>query len=73
MRLFGSAQVLTLQAGHRLALTLEVLEKEPTLGGPPVSGAHIHLATAHCARNASVQLVTKRGEKITIKIRPGDR
>lgn len=52
------AQVLTLQAGHRLALTLEVLEKEPqadhssscpqepTLGGPPVSGPRADLP--HC-------------------------
>ncbi|CAJ1413109.1 unnamed protein product [Effrenium voratum] len=48
-------KVLTLQAGHRLALTLEVLAQEPTAGGPPV--------------NASVQLVTKRGEKITIRTR----
>ncbi|CAJ1456019.1 unnamed protein product [Effrenium voratum] len=49
-------KVLTLQAGHRLALTLEVLAQEPTAGGPPVT-------------NASVQLVTKRGEKITIRTR----
>ncbi|CAK9077226.1 unnamed protein product [Durusdinium trenchii] len=52
----NTKKVLTLQPGHRLALTLEVLEKEPTVaGGPSV--------------NASVQLVTKRGEKITIRIR----
>ncbi|CAE7174781.1 unnamed protein product [Symbiodinium pilosum] len=49
-------KVLTLQAGHRLALTLEVLAQEPTTASaPPV--------------NASVTLVTKRGEKIVIRIR----
>lgn len=49
-------KVLTLQAGHRLALALEVLAQEPTTASaPPV--------------NASVTLVTKRGEKIVLRMR----